>query len=270
MQITEVTGNQLPARLGPVEVERLYVRGTIPSRTPVAIVGSRRPTPYGRQIASRLATRLGECGVPIVSGLAFGIDTIAHQAGLEAGGSSLAILPCGVDDPTISPQANLRLAGRITERGALASEYPSGVTARKEHYSRRNRIVAGLADVVVVIEAGIPSGTLITARHAAELSKDLWAVPGPITSEVSQGTNRLINEGAKPLIDLDAFYQEIGLKPQQSVDHPLLGHIGNQEVAVERLVELSGRTPGEVEQELIRLELKGVLRRARPGVVARV
>jgi DNA processing protein len=212
---------------------------------------------------------LGEAGVPVVSGLAFGIDTIAHQAALEAGGEAIAVLPCGVDDDSISPQANRRLVGRISGQGAVLSEYPPGTSARKEHYHRRNRIIAGLADVVVVIEAGIPSGTLITARHAAELSKDLWALPGPISSELSAGTNRLISEGAKPLVSLDQFYEEIGLKAVEKSKHPLLRYLGAGEMTVDELIERSGLAAGEVEQELTALELKGSLTRSGPGRVVR-
>lgn len=128
-----------------------------------------------------------------------------------------------------------------------------------------------MADVVVVvIEAGVPSGTLITARHAADLSKDLWAVPGPITSQASEGANRLISEGAKPLIDLVAFYEELGIKPRTtSSQHPLLKYLGTHELAVDSIIEQSGLPANQVEQELTTLELKGVIKRIGSGQVVR-
>lgn len=261
---------QLPSRLRVCELEGLYISGTLPEAVPVAIVGSRRPTPYGRQVTAELAGKLGAAGVPVVSGLAFGVDGIAHRAALDSGGRCIAVLPGGVDRASISPQSHLTMADRIREQGgAVVSEYPDGATAYKGNYHARNRIIAGFAEHVVVIEAGIPSGTLITAAHAAALSRDVWAVPGPITSSVSAGTNRLIRDGAKPLVSISAFLEEIGVRPDHQSRHPLLRWLADGPSSVDYLAGRARRTPGEIERELTTLELRGLVRRTGDGLVVR-
>lgn len=262
---------ELPPRVRAAGVKSLFLRGTLPAATPVAIVGSRRPTPYGRQVVGELAAKLGAAGVPIVSGLAFGVDCLAHEAALEAGGACLAVLPGGLDDASISPQSNRRIAERIIAGGGgVISEYPVGTEAYKSNYAARNRIITAFAEQVVVIEAGIPSGTLITARHAADQSRDLWAVPGPITSPISAGTNRLITEGARPLTDINGFLEEIGVgKRAAHSKHPLLELLLTGERATDELADETGRPPAEVERELTTLELRGLVRRTGPGRVVR-
>jgi DNA processing protein len=187
-----------PALLGAIPAPpRLFVRGGLDAADAlaVAIVGSRRPTPYGLAIAERLASELAARGVTIVSGLARGIDTAAHRGALAAGGRTLAVLGCGLD--VIYPPENTLLARAIEARGALVSQFAPGVPALAGHFPARNRTLAGLALGVVVVEAAERSGALITAGFAGDLGRETFAVPGRITAPTSAGANRLIQDGAK-------------------------------------------------------------------------
>jgi DNA processing protein len=175
----------------------LFARGALSDddALALAIVGSRRPTPYGLAVAERLASDLAARGVTIVSGLARGIDTAAHRGALAAGGRTLAVLGCGLD--VVYPLENRALARAIEAQGALVSQFAPGVPALPGHFPARNRTLAGLALGVVVIEAADRSGALITAGFAGDLGREVFAVPGRITSPTSAGTNRLIQDGAK-------------------------------------------------------------------------
>ncbi len=159
----------------------------------VAVVGTRRMTAYGQQVAEEVAGTLARSGVTVVSGLARGIDAVAHQAALNAGGRTLAILGSGVD--RIYPPEHRKLAERITAHGALVSDYAPGTPPDANNFPPRNRIISGLARAVVVVEAGLDSGALITASFAAEQGREVFAVPGNINAPQSQGANRLIREG---------------------------------------------------------------------------
>ena len=228
----------------------------------MAIVGSRRATHYGRRVAASLAARLATAGVPVISGLAFGIDITAHRAALDAGGRSIAVLPGGLDEAHVSPRSHLAEARRIAERGTLLSEYPPGTEARKEHFLARNRLISGLARAVVVIEAELPSGSLITARYGMEQGKDVWAVPGPIDSPTSRGTNDLISQGAYPLTDVEEFIASLGLAPAASPSEasPLLKLLGAQPSHSDELAALADLPPAKLDGELTRLELLGLIR----------
>ena len=183
--------------------ENLYIKGNLPTSRPpvVAIIGTRRPTPYGREVTQTLATDLARNGVVVVSGLAAGIDTIAHTATLDAGGITIAVLAQGLH--SIYPASNRGLAERITKNGALITEYEMGKEAMKFHFLARNRIVSGLADAVIVTEAADRSGTFSTVAHALEQNKEVFAVPGPITSLLSAGPNRLLQQGAHVALSAD-------------------------------------------------------------------
>lgn len=239
---------------------RLWVRGTPPPGEGIAIVGSRRPTSYGRRIASQLAGRVASAGVPVISGLAFGVDTVAHTAALDAGGRCVAVLPTGLSDEDISPRSNVRLANRIAKQGALLSEYPMGTPSRRYHYEARNRLISGLARAVVVVEASRPSGTLITARHAGEQGRDIWAVPGPIDSPQSLGTNWLLEDGATPLVSIERFLETYGIRSPASARSGLAALLSDAATHFDELVVRSGKTPHEVEAELVKLELAGAVR----------
>ena len=226
----------------------------------IAIVGSRRPTAYGRRVATLLAGRIAAAGLPVISGLAFGVDAIAHAAALEVAGSSVAVLPTGLHDDDISPRTNLKLAQRVALLGALVSEYPEGTPSRKYHYEARNRLIAGLARAVVVVEASRPSGTLMTARHAGEQGKDVWAVPGPIDSDQSLGTNWLISQGANPLVSIDEFLAAYGIKHIQAPQQGVAAHLGRSATHFDELVMQSKQPAAAVEAELMKLELTGTVR----------
>ena len=175
----------------------LYITGKLPSgRIPaVAIVGSRKPTKYGEAVTYKLAYELAKCGVVIISGLAYGVDAIAHKAALEAGGTTIAVLANGLH--RVYPAGHAALAKQIVQQGgALVSEYPEGQEAHKYHFLARNRLVSGLADAVIVTEATDKSGTFSTVAHAIAQNKEVFAIPGPITSLLSAGPNRLLQEGA--------------------------------------------------------------------------
>jgi len=187
----------------------LFIKGSMPlSRPPVvAIIGTRRPTAYGKEVTHTLATDLARSGVVVVSGLASGIDTIAHTATLEAGGITIAVLAQGLH--SIYPASNRGLAERISKNGALITEYEMGEEAMKHHFLARNRIVSGLADAIVVTEAADRSGTFSTVAHALEQNKEVFAVPGPITSLLSAGPNRLLQQGAHVALSAHDILQVI-------------------------------------------------------------
>lgn len=180
-------------------------------RPTLAIVGSRRVTPYGRQVTEMLAREATQQGITIISGLALGIDAIAHQAALAERGTTIAVLPCGLD--TIYPTSHHHLAQQIMEQGgALVSEYPAETPPFKLNFIARNRIVTGLADAVLITEAASKSGTLHTANFALEQGKTVMAVPGNITSEQSQGTNNLIKMGATPVTNIQDILSAMNLQ----------------------------------------------------------
>ena len=181
----------------PSRPEGLRLRGEWPSpQAPwVAIVGSRRPSPYGEAVAERLATDLGAAGAVVVSGLALGIDAAAHEGCIKGGGRTVAVLGTGVD--VVYPRANADLAARILEAGgALVSQFPDGTLAQRRNFPMRNWTIAGLSDVVVVVEAAEGSGALITAEAALAQSKEVMAVPGSVFSPLSVGPHQLLRDGA--------------------------------------------------------------------------
>ncbi|TAH35145.1 DNA-protecting protein DprA [Candidatus Saccharibacteria bacterium] len=178
-------------------------------RPKVAIVGSRGVTPYGKQITTRLAGELAERGVVIISGLALGVDGIAHEAALEAGGTTIAVLPCGLNQ--IYPSSHTQLARRILEQGGtLISEYEAGMPGLKQNFIARNRIVSALSNALLITEAAEKSGTLHTARFALEQGIDVLAVPGNITSPTSVGTNNLIRAGAACITSVEDIMHALG------------------------------------------------------------
>lgn len=200
-----------PARLLeiPDPPERLYVLGKLPEeKVPsVAIIGARECSEYGNYVAARLGECMGRNGIQVVSGMARGIDGIGQTAALDAGGSSFAVLGSGVD--VCYPARNRRLYERLWERGGVLSEYPPGTPALSRNFPPRNRIVSGLADAVVVVEAREKSGTLITVDMALEQGKEVYAVPGRVTDALSSGCNRLVKLGAAVLLDPEELAEEL-------------------------------------------------------------
>ena len=246
----------------------LFLRGAadpeILARAAVAIVGARACSPYGAQVARVLGRELAAAGLVVVSGLARGIDGEAHRGALDAGGVTVAVLGCGIDRDY--PAAHSELARRICERGLVVSEYEPGVEPAPWRFPARNRIIAGLTAVTVIVEARERSGALITADFALEDGREVFAVPGEITGTLSSGTNRLLRQGASPLTTADDVLELFGLAACQ---RPRMPEVGESAAAVlERLAdgaasadELSrttGLEPGPLAAALAELELAGL------------
>ena len=250
----------------------LYVRGTLLPEDEwcLAVVGTRRATVYGRQITEEIVADLARSKITIASGLAKGIDSVAHRSALDAGGRSLAVFACGLD--IVYPGENVNLARRIMQQGALISEYPLGTKPKPEHFPRRNRILSGMSLGVLVTEAGKTSGALITANLALEQNREVLAVPGSILSPASKGTNRLIQEGAKLVHDytdileelnLTAVAQQIELKeiiPESDTEAQLLKQLSAEPIHIDEVCRSSGLPVSEVSSTLAMMELKGLVR----------
>lgn len=250
----------------------LYVRGTLcaSDEIAVALVGTRRATSYGREVTHNLAGDLARNGVTVVSGLALGIDTIAHQAALENGGRTLAVLGSGVDQ--IYPPQNRQLAEAIVRQGALISDYPLGTRPTANNFPPRNRIISGLSRNVVIVEAGQQSGALITAQFAAEQGRDLFAVPGSILHPGSAGCNELIRDGAIPLLSAGDLLLQLNLNqaiehhevrrtvPADPMENRLLELLSRQPTHIDELVRQSTLAAPQVSGLLAMLELKGLVR----------
>ncbi len=230
----------------------LYVIGTLPSerRPTVAIVGTRRPSSYGKETTYDLAYRLARKGVVIVSGLALGIDAIAHKAALDAGGTTIAVLANGLD--TIYPASHSSLAQQIIQSGgAIISEYEPTVAARQFQFLARNRIVSGLSDAVIVTEAAERSGTLSTVNHALDQNKEVFAVPGNITSLLSVGPNRLLSQGAHPVLSTDDILEIIAPQLIEKQSSLPLGDTPLETTLLELL--LSGVRDGDQLQQKMKI-----------------
>jgi DNA processing protein len=188
----------------------LWIWGELKPVTGLAIVGTRGPSPYGRKTATRLAEGAARAGLAVVSGLARGIDTAAHEAALAANGATWAVLGSGLSN--VYPAANAELARRIAQTGgAVLSEHPLETEPLREHFPRRNRVISGLSFGTVVVEGALQSGAMITAKSALEQGRDVFAVPGPVDWELSRGPHRLIRDGAKLVETIDDVLQEITL-----------------------------------------------------------
>ncbi|MDO8497993.1 MAG: DNA-processing protein DprA [bacterium] len=195
----------------------LYIKGKLElidfeSDFLFAVVGTRKPTSYGQQLATRFSNQLSEAGVIIVSGMAIGIDTLTHRGAIDQGGKTIAVLGCGVD--IVYPPTNGRLYEEIISgKGIVISEFPPGMTVQPGLFIARNRIISGLSRGVLVVEGAKHSGALITARYAAEQGKDVFAPPGPITSEMSEAPNLLLKEGAKLVTRVEDILEEYNMTP---------------------------------------------------------
>ncbi len=256
----------------PSPPKELYVLGDLApllERPRVAMVGSRKVTPYGRQVTQQLARDLANAGVVIISGLALGVDAIAHQAALEAGGLCIAVLPTSVED--IAPRSNVQLAKNILAHGGvLISEYPADLPPQRLNFIARNRLVSGLSDGVLITEAALKSGTLHTANFALNQGKTVMAVPGNITSFGSQGTNSLIKAGALPItevsdvlstlhIDTPGMQKQLPLgtnREEQLILDLIMDGISDGAILLAR----SGLSPSEFNQTLTMLEITGKIR----------
>lgn len=250
----------------------IYVKGQLIEEDDwaVAIVGTRRMTGYGRMVAEDTAQILALNGITVVSGLARGIDSIAHKAAIESGGRTLAVLGNGVD--RIYPPENRSLGAQIIENGALLSNYPPGTPPESSNFPPRNRIISGLCRAVVIVEAGKRSGALITAQYAAEQGRDVFAVPGNINAAQSIGSNRLIRDGAFPLLSpvdildvlnlsqVSEFHEARRTMPVDPQEDLLLNVIGTQPMHIDEITHLADLPADQVAASLTMMELKGLVR----------
>jgi DNA processing protein len=276
----------------PLPPERLWVRGRVEAddTLAIAIVGAREATPYGLGCAERLAADLAARGITVVSGLARGIDSAAHRGALRAGGRTIAVLGSGVD--VIYPPENRRLASDIAARGAIVSQFPPGTSPLAGYFPARNRVIAGLSLGVVVVEAAEKSGSLITAGLAGELGREVMAVPGPLTSLMSRGAHRLIQDGAALVQGWEDVVSQLPLRFRDQVK-PLVGTctstagspnhlahgqhaegdvedseessrllrvIGWEPIGIDQIIERSGMAPGRTSALLMTLEIEGRIR----------
>ncbi len=255
----------------PQPPKQLYVLGDLKPlahKTAVGIVGSRAISSYGRQVTSSLAGDLAKHGIAIVSGMALGVDGVAHQAALEAGGYTIAVLACGLD--RFYPSSHHNLAKQILARGgAIISEYPEGTEPYKTNFIERNRIVSGLCDGLLITEATERSGTLHTANFALEQGKTVMAIPGNITSATSKGTNNLIKTGAVPITSADDIMRALNLNQQITMMQVIAAN--EQEAAIIDLLRsgtndvselqiVSRLSPEVFNQTLTMLEISGKIR----------
>jgi DNA processing protein len=252
----------------------LYVRGTLLTTDEVAIgiVGTRRATGYGVDLTNTFAGRLAEAGVTVVSGLALGIDTVAHRAALDAGGRTIAVFGCGLD--TIYPPRNRHLAERIVESGALVSEYALGTKPDARNFPVRNRIISGLSRGVLVVEAPIKSGALITTAFAADQGRDVYAIPGSALSANSAGCHELIRNGATLVTSADQILQQLDIAtaqehsqtrmilPETDTERILYAIVGAAPRHVDELCHESGLPIHAVSGTLLAMELKGLVRQS--------
>jgi DNA processing protein len=263
-----------PQRLKEIEQPPpvLYMRGDyLPDDLfAVAIVGTRRVTPYGRQITEELASYLASNGITVVSGLARGVDAIAHQVAIKAGGRTIAVLGSGVDK--IYPPEHRQLADRMMEQGAVVSDYAPGTPPDASNFPPRNRIISGLSLAVVVVEAGETSGALITAEFAAEQGREVFAVPGSILAPQSKGTNKLIQRGALPLLSINDLMQALNLTrmgdhkaarkilPADETEARVMNILGAEPLHVDEIRNQTALPIEKVSAALALMELKGMVR----------
>jgi len=249
----------------------LYLRGELTAAEPaIAIVGSRRASPGGLAITTRLARDLAACGITVVSGLARGIDAAAHWGALKGGGRSIAVLGCGVD--VVYPPEHAVLYGELAASGAVVTEFPMGTEPLAEHFPRRNRIISALCHGVLVVEAGEKSGSLITAHFALEQGREVFAVPGNVNLSSSRGGNSLIKAGAKLVERVEDILEELpylASRPALAPTEPgftlspeeaqLFALLKEAPLQIDDIIVQSALTVGEVSAILLRLELKGAI-----------
>lgn len=261
---------EFPAGLAAVADPPLgvFVRGSLPSGHAAALVGARHATAYGREVAEYLGRELARAGVAVISGMARGVDSAAHRGALAGGGATVAVWGAGPD--RVYPPEHRDLAEEIAARGCLLTEYPPGSPPFAHHFPERNRIIAGLSEVVVVVEADERSGALITARLALEEGREVMAVPGSVFSRLSAGPNGLLRAGAAPVLSADDVLSALQLPPAPvsalEEEPALLALIRPGEgVTVDRLAAASGQPVAQVLETLVALELAGRIVRQPDG-----
>jgi DNA processing protein len=262
----------------------LYAQGRVEllKAPSVAIVGSRNPTPQGRDNAKAFAAHFSRHGLAVVSGMAAGIDGAAHEGALEGPAGTIAVIGTGID--RVYPPAHLDLAHSIAERGLIVSEFPLGTHPLPAHFPQRNRIIAGLSLGTLVVEAAVRSGSLITARQAAEMGREVFAIPGSIHAPQSRGCHALIKQGAKLVEGAEDVLEELKLSDAPAVAHshaaeeadagggredPLLEALGHDPVTLDSLSDRTGWDAGSLNARLLELELEGLVARLPGGLFQR-
>ena len=274
VQVLTIADCVYPARLKEIYdyPPVLYIKGNLipQDELSLAVVGTRKPTVYGRQVTEELVAELAASGITIASGLARGVDTIAHQTALKSGGRTLAVMGSGVN--IIYPAENTSLTRRILENGALISECPIDAGPRAENFPRRNRILSGLTLGTLVTEAGESSGALITANNALEQNREVFAVPGSVLSSQSRGTNRLIQQGAKLVRHVADIMEELNIKtvvsqlefkeilPENDIEKQLVKYLALEPVHIDEVCRASGLPTAMVSSTLAMMELKGMVK----------
>lgn len=259
----------------------LYVQGDVQSLhhpRRLAMVGSRNPTPQGETNARQFAQALGEAGVCVVSGLALGVDGAAHEGALQAGAPTIAVVGTGLD--RVYPRRHLSLAHRIGAQGAIVSEYPLGTPPLAAHFPQRNRIIAGLSQGTLVVEAAVQSGSLITARLAAEQGREVFAIPGSIHSPQARGCHALIRQGAKLVESAQDILEDLHMVPVRGQEvapetdtegeDTLLAAMGYDPVSLDALQARTGLDTARLQARLLELELQGDVSRLPGGLLQRL
>jgi DNA processing protein len=261
----------------------LYAKGALADqdRYAVAIVGSRMMSDYGRRMSERFATELARLGITVISGMARGVDTTAHWAALRAGGRSIAVLGCGIDRPY--PPENRPLFDQLSQLGSVITEFPLGAPPNREHFPKRNRLISGISLGVLVVEAALDSGSLITASHALEQGREVFAIPGALTAKYSEGTNTLIKRGAKLVQRVEDILEELsphlaglpgvvtGLRGEVMPNGPggleisdeeksICNALGTEPKHIDTIARETGTTPSRLSSILLSLEIKGIVR----------
>jgi DNA processing protein len=252
----------------------LYIRGkfTKADEFSLGVVGTRRFSDYGKQACQEITYGLARAGLTIVSGLAVGIDTQAHKSALEAGGRTIAVLGGGIDDNSIFPGVNRKLAKKIAEQGAVVSEYPPSTASLKQNFPARNRIISGLSLGTLVVEAGEKSGALITARDALEQNREVFAVPGGIYSKTSVGSNNLIKLGAKTVTSYEDILEELNLEtvkdfvenreiiPESDEEAKILKYLSKEPIHIDLLIQRTKMDAKVVSSTITLMEIKGKIK----------
>lgn len=259
-----------------------YLKGELKKEDNFAfgIVGTRLATNYGKETAYTVAFKLAQAGLAVVSGMATGIDTEAHKGALSAGGRTLAVVASGLDEKSLFPQENIGLSRKIISQGALISEHSLGMKADREKFVARNRIISGLSRGVLVVEAPLRSGALITARHALEQNREVFAVPGNISSRMSFGANLLIKQGAALVSRAEDILQELNLKfnfepasginfkPADGIEQKIFGILdeSGESRNIDEIVRTSGSGIQNINSALTAMEMKGIIRNLGSGL----
>lgn len=254
----------------------LFIKGETgeQDKNAIAIVGCRAASQYGKQIAEKIGRELAKRGITIISGLAWGIDSIGHLAALEENSRTLAVFGSGLD--VIYPSENRKLAERIIRNGAILSEFPLGTKPERQNFPKRNRLISGLSLGVVIIEAGPKSGALLTARHALDQNREVFAVPGNVGAKTSEGTNRLIKEGAKLVTTVEDILEELkifaplgqkgrsetekDLSRLSAVEKSIYDLIRNEPYHIDKIAQETSMSTSRTLSALLSLELKGYIK----------